>query len=240
MQDDAACLKIFTIHKFMFEKAIQLFIEFINKSINQFYAHLMLKFSLSTKMSSVEEENSNEKAYELTPDEIGFIKSNTDLSTEQISDWYEQFKAKCPEGRLNKLQFVHFFKALIHFECSDTDEEKFCEYVFQAFDTDRNGCIDFAEFLIAFWVRCNGTLREKLSWLFDVYDTDRSGFISMWEMARVLKLVFSFKNVQGDVVLKTKEIFNEIDRNKDGKLSRCEFIAGCTQNEKLRNLLAPF
>jgi Ca2+-binding EF-hand superfamily protein len=200
----------------------------------------MLKFLYSNKMSSVEKNLSQDEAYELTPDEIGFIKSNTDLTTEQISDWYEEFKAKCPEGRLDKTQFVHFFKRLLRFEFSDLDEEKFCEYVFQAFDTDANGRVDFAEFLIAFWVRCNGTLREKLFWLFDVYDTDRSGFISMWEMARVLKLVFSFKNIQGDAVLKTKEIFGEIDRNKDGRLSRSEFIAGCTRDEKLRNLLSPF
>ena len=52
----------------------------------------MLKFSYNNEMSGGEENDLNKKAYELTPDEIGFIKSNTSLSTEQISEWYEEFK----------------------------------------------------------------------------------------------------------------------------------------------------
>jgi Ca2+-binding EF-hand superfamily protein len=203
----------------------------------------MLKFvhTKSRKMSGNENNNKITKApYELTADEVNFIRSNTELTSEQIEEWWAEFKSKCETGRLNRQEFIHFFKGLIHFDYSEQDELAFCEHVFRAFDTDNDGCVDFAEFLIAFWVRCNGTLRDKLTWLFEIYDTDRSSFISVWEMAKLLKIVYGFKNIVGDPTVRAREIFAQIDRNKDGKLSRSEFIAGCTQDEKLRKLLAPF
>jgi Ca2+-binding EF-hand superfamily protein len=120
------------------------------------------------------------------------------------------------------------------------EEERFCDLVFQVFDTDSNGYIDFGEFLIAFWIRSRGSLKDKLGWLFDLYDVDRSGFITPWELSKTLKFVFGMKNIKDDPYLKACDIVKQIDRNSDSKLTKQEFIYGLTINEELRNLLAPY
>ena len=175
---------------------------------------------------------------ELTEDEIQFIMANTDFERDKIIAWFEKFKQKCPDCRFDRAAFVEFYKNLIPGE--SYEEERFCEYVFQAFDTDRNGFIDFSEFLISFWVRAKGNLREKLGWLFDVYDMDHNGHISNYELTRILGYVLKMKNSKENVYDKARSVFQTLDRSKDGIISKSEFIAGCTKDEEMRKLFSPF
>ena len=53
--------------------------------------------------------------------------------------------------------------------------EEFCVHVFRTFDTDRNGTIDFKEFLLAIDVTSSGSPEEKLNWAFrcvSMFSTD--------------------------------------------------------------------
>ena len=43
---------------------------------------------------------------------------------------------------------------------------EFCDHVFRTFDTDKNGYIDFKEFLLAIDVTSTGSPEEKLDWAF--------------------------------------------------------------------------
>lgn len=56
-------------------------------------------------------------------------------------------------GKLDKEQFIKLFKQL---EPSDKKIEKYCDFVFYAFDTDNSGTIEFTEFLIAFNINSKG------------------------------------------------------------------------------------
>lgn len=174
----------------------------------------------------------------LNEEDIEFIIANTDFDRNQILEWHNEFRQKCPNNLLDKANFVKFYKSLIPGDSNA--EDKFCEHVFNAFDTDNNGFIDFSEFLIAFWIRAKGSLKDKLNWLFDIYDTDKSNYITPWELSRMLRLVLNMKNIDDDPYLLAKKIFDDIDRSKDGRITRHEFIAGCTKYEKYRNLFAPF
>lgn len=174
----------------------------------------------------------------LKEDDINFIIANTDLERAKVLEWYNEFLETCPSGKINKSQFIQFYKKLIPNDAYE--EDRFCEYVFDVYDTDKNGYVDFAEFLIAFMIRSKGSLRDKLEWLFDVYDTDNNNYITYWELGHVLRLVFAVKNIKQDAYEKAKEIMRKIDRSHDERLSKAEFIAGGTQDEQLRKLLAPF
>ena len=43
---------------------------------------------------------------------------------------------------------------------------EFCDHVFRTFDMDKNGFVDFKEFLLAIDVTSTGTPEEKLQWAF--------------------------------------------------------------------------
>ena len=175
---------------------------------------------------------------DLTEDDIAFIMANTDFDREKILQWFADFKRQCPNGKLNKQEFIKFYKKLI--KGDHPDEDQFCAAVFDVFDTDGNGSVDFGEFLIAFWVRAKGNVREKLAWLFDVYDCDKSNYITYWELTKMLRLVLNMKGIKEDPYNKARYIMDKLDRSGDGKISKAEFIAGCTADSSMRSLFSPF
>ncbi len=175
---------------------------------------------------------------DLSEQDIEFIMANTDFSKEKIIEWHAEFIKVCPQNKLDKEKFIQFYSKLIPGD--NSSERSYCEAVFQACDTDSNGFIDFAEFLLAFCVSAKGNLREKLAWLFEIYDTDRSSYISLYELAKMLKLVLSIKNINEDAYQRARKIFELMDRSNDNRISKQEFIAGCTKDQETRELFAPF
>jgi Ca2+-binding EF-hand superfamily protein len=180
----------------------------------------------------------NRRKNGLTEDDINFIVANTDLKRDTIIDCYNVFKNNCPSGKLDKPAFVYFYKQLIRGD--HADEQKFCSFVFNVFDTDGNGFIEFGEFMIGFWIRSRANMKDKLSWLFDVYDCDKSGSITMGELEEMLRLVFNMKGITLNPYEQADGIMQMLDRSQDGRISRQEFIAGCSSNPKIRNIFSPF
>ena len=175
----------------------------------------------------------------LSEDDIDFIMANTEFEREKIIAWYNEFISKVPDGKLNKEKFVDFFKQLTPGQ--GYAEQAFCECVFDAFDADSTGFIDFGEFLVAFGIRAKGSLRSKLEWLFDVYDTDNNNRITSWELSRMIRLLMNMKNITNeDPYDKANKIFAQFDKNNDGKVTKAEFIAVCTKDKYLRDLFSPF
>jgi neuronal calcium sensor 1 len=73
---------------------------------------------------------------DLSEDDIQFIIANTDFNRDQVIKWFEEFKKQCPSGRLNKQEFIKFYKKLI--KGDHPDEEQFCAAVFDVYDQDGN------------------------------------------------------------------------------------------------------
>ncbi len=75
---------------------------------------------------------------------------------------YNGFMADCPTGRLTPQSFTRVYS-----KCFPTGNAgDFCRHVFRTFDTDRNGYIDFKEFLMAVNITSEGKPEEKLKWAF--------------------------------------------------------------------------
>ena len=64
----------------------------------------------------------------------------------------------CPEGRLDKKDFGKIYTQFFPFG----DPGEFANYVFDVFDENKNGYIDFKEFICALSATSRGSLEEKL------------------------------------------------------------------------------
>ena len=91
-----------------------------------------------------------------------FLKLNTRYDEETIQEWYKGFMVDCPDGKLSPVAFIRIYN-----KCFPSGNAKeFCEHVFRCFDSDKNGFIDFKEFLLAIDITSAGSPEEKLNWAF--------------------------------------------------------------------------
>ena len=62
--------------------------------------------------------------------------------------------------------------------------ERFGKVIFETFDTDKSGSLDFAEFMVGLHTTADGSLEQKCTWAFQMYDEDGDGEIQFKEMKR--------------------------------------------------------
>lgn len=109
----------------------------------------------------------------------------------------------CPEGRLDKKDFGKIYTQFFPFG----DPAEFANYVFDVFDENKNGYIDFKEFICALSATSRGTLEEKLKCLslshlslldlirpsagaFQLYDINKDGHITYQEMLSIVQAIY--------------------------------------------------
>jgi len=184
------------------------------------------------------------RAERLTKEDVNFLKANTKYDEDTIQEWYRGFISDCPNGKLSPPAFVKIYS-----QCFPSGNARdFCDHIFRTFDTDGNGYIDFKEFLLAISVTSSGSPEEKLNWAFSMYDADGNGWIDLMEMTRIVKSIYSMMGpkqtaaVVGDQQSaedRAEGIFNKMDANSDGKVTRQEFVQACIKDQKMVDLLSP-
>jgi len=122
----------------------------------------------------------------LTSTEFQELLKGTKFSKEEINDWFNKFKAEFPRGRIRKYEFMVMYTKLF----PDGDATEFTDHIFRMYDQDKNGVIDFQEFMITVSIAQRGTKEEKLKWAFRLYDLDGNGKLTLKEIETVLAVSF--------------------------------------------------
>jgi len=137
------------------------------------------------------------------------------LSPEQIQEYQEAFRLfdKDGNGKIDKFELAEVMKAL-----GSPATPQDIEDMINEVDLDRNGTIEFNEFMIMMGSQKNE--EEELKNAFRTFDKNGDGYISRDELKLVMaSLGESLKEEE------IEEMMREADENRDGKLDFKEFCA---------------
>lgn len=122
----------------------------------------------------------------LSQDELAELQKSTHFDKKELQQWYKGFIKDCPSGKLTKDEFQKIYRQFFPFG----DPSSFADYVFNVFDADKSGSIDFKEFICALSVTSRGKMEDKLDWAFQLYDIDGDGKISYDEMLKIVEAIY--------------------------------------------------
>eukprot|EP00075_Anas_platyrhynchos_P005536 XP_012959288.1 guanylyl cyclase-activating protein 3 isoform X2 [Anas platyrhynchos] len=165
---------------------------------------------------------------------MGAGESADDFAAIQNSEWYKRFMNHCPSGQLT----LHEFKTILGLCDMNPRANMYVEQVFQIFDMNQDGFIDFLEFIAAINLVIRGKIDQKLKWYFKLYDADGNGCIDKKEL---LSIFTAIQAINGHTNMSAEEftnmIFQKIDVNNDGELTLEEFITGVERDGDLMELI---
>ena len=176
----------------------------------------------------------------LTKEDLEFCKSHTRFHESLIKGWFKSFKKDCPSGKLTQAKVID----MLNTNFPNGKAEKISDFIFETFDIDKNGSIDFKELLLAIDIMSTKTIEGKLRSAFRLYDVDGNGSVDPGEMTKILLAMYQLKRANGFEIHDTPEertriIFSQIDNNGDGYITEDEFVKAFLKEDELSNLLTP-
>ena len=137
------------------------------------------------------------------------------LDENEINNLKKVFSAfdKSKDGQIS---YEELRQGLIQLKSNRITEQD-VYFLFQALDVDRNGKIDYTEFIAATLQRANYLRNDRLLEAFLNFDKDKSGKITKEELLEALK---ANKTQEKEI----EKYIKAVDKNKDGKIDYNEFL----------------
>jgi Ca2+-binding EF-hand superfamily protein len=82
----------------------------------------------------------------------------TNFTKQEIRHWHDGFLHDCPTGKLTKYEFAKIYQSFF----PKGDPTAFAAFVFNVFDENNDGSIEFSEFITALSLTSRGHFEEQL------------------------------------------------------------------------------
>ncbi|CBY24249.1 unnamed protein product [Oikopleura dioica] len=161
----------------------------------------------------------------------------TNFTKQEIRHWHDGFLQDCPTGKLTKYEFAKIYQSFF----PKGDPTAFAAFVFNVFDENKDGSIEFSEFITALSLTSRGHFEEKLEWAFRLYDIDNNGTISRDEMLQIVSAIFRMVgnfSQEETPEQKVDRIFSKMDTDGNCELSKEEFFEGARMDKSIVQALS--
>ena len=174
----------------------------------------------------------------LREEDVAALSKSSGLDAAQVKESFDAFIAEHPNGKMKPKDFREMMGKAV----PKKDASKMEKHVFRMYDSDKDGFIDFTEFMMVFHIMSDGTTEEVLTKIFRVFDVNSDGTISMKEMSKLIKDMYGLLKTEDPNIasknLVAKTAFAEMDKDKDGKVTKEEFLKACLGQEEISKMLA--
>ncbi|KAK2176030.1 hypothetical protein NP493_689g00031 [Ridgeia piscesae] len=174
----------------------------------------------------------------LSSEQLIQLSEKTHFSSNEVRSRHESFLKDFPDGVISRKEFHDTYRQAFP-GCQQNDVQRYAEYMFNAYDIDCDGEVDFVDYIRTLSVTERGTMDEKLKWAFSMYDINGDGQVSLKEATEFLTSVHRLRG-NGDresAERAARRIFRDLDINGDGLLSQSEFVVGAKNAPIVRDLL---
>ncbi|XP_070834499.1 A-type potassium channel modulatory protein KCNIP2-like isoform X4 [Chaetodon trifascialis] len=177
------------------------------------------------------------------PESMDKLQEQTKFTKKELQVLYRGFKNECPSGVVNEENFKTIYSQFF----PQGDSSMYAHFLFEAFDTNKNGSVSFEDFVFGLSIILRGTINDRLNWAFNLYDLNKDGCITKEEMLDIMKSIYdmmgkyTYPTMQDDAPREHVEsFFQKMDRNKDGVVTVEEFIESCKKDENIMQSMQLF
>ncbi|KAK3094542.1 hypothetical protein FSP39_003067, partial [Pinctada imbricata] len=120
------------------------------------------------------------------PVALDLLCKNTKFTRKELQIMYRGFKQECPAGAVNEETFKKIYAQFF----PQGDSSAYAHFVFNSFDHNKSGCINFEDFVTGLSILSRGTFQERLQWAFNLYDINKDGLITRDEMFDIISAIY--------------------------------------------------
>jgi len=172
------------------------------------------------------------------------LKDRTRVEIKELSsftftvDKLESVHKEHGDKQLNKNEFITVLNQITGLSF-DQNNPELTQRLFDIFDTDKSGSVDFKELSVGLTTLGSGTLEKKLAFVFSLFDSKGTGSINRDQLTVAFRTLFSMLYT-GDaeklVKVYVTVLLELYDENKDGSITLDELITAAKNDEVLAHL----